>query len=221
MKLYPVMVNIEGKLSVVIGGGEVASRKVKDLLESGSRVKVVSPEFNGEILAAPDKFPGSVELVQRRYMKGDLDGAVMAFSATDDPQVNREIFLEAGSKNILINAVDDPANCSFYVPSFIRKGDLLFALSTSGSSPAMAARLRREMEQHIPENIDILLDRLKAAKDLLKTRQAFSGIASPERGAIMKRIVSDDVLLNELAACKDEGEIINFLQSVRQTAAEN
>lgn len=211
MKLYPVMVNIEGKPSVVIGGGDVAGRKVLDLLESGARVKVVSPVFNDRITRAAEDFKGSVELVQRKYINGDLDGAVMVFSATDDPAVNHEVFLEADSKNILINAVDDPPNCSFYVPSFIRKGDLLFALSTSGASPAMAARLRRELEEHIPENIDVLLHRLKTAKELLKNHHTFSGIASPERGVIMKKIVSDDTLLHKLAACKDEGDIISFL----------
>lgn len=211
MKLYPVMVNVEGKLAVVIGGGEVGGRKVMDLLESGARVKVVSPVFNNDITTAADEFTGSVELVTRKYMNGDLDGAVMVFSATDDPAVNHEVFLEADSKNILINAVDDPPNCSFYVPSFVRRGDLLFALSTSGASPAMAARLRRELEQHIPENIDVLLEKLKTAKNLLKSHRTFSGIASPERGVIMKKIVSDDSLLHKLSACSDDGEIISFL----------
>ena len=211
MKLYPVMVNIEDKAAVVIGGGEVAARKVKDLLESGATVKVVSPEFNDEIRELSENFAASVELVQRRYARGDLDSAVLVFSATDDPQVNHEVFLEADSKNVLINAVDDPPNCSFYVPSFVRKGELLFALSTSGASPAMAARLRREMEKNIPHNIDIMLEKLKEAKNLLKTHQTFSGIASPQRGVIMKRIVSDDALLHKLSSCKDEEEMMSFL----------
>lgn len=211
MKLYPVMVNIEGKLVVVIGGGDVAGRKVRDLAESGARIKVVSPAFNDETRESAATFAGSVELVQRKYIKGDLDGAVMVFSATDDALVNHEVFLEAESKNILINAVDDPPNCSFYVPSFTRKGDLIVALSTSGSSPAMAARLRRELEQHIPENIDVILEKLNAAKSLLKTHSAFAGVASPERGVIMKRIVSDDTLLDKLSACDDEEKIISFL----------
>jgi len=94
----------------------------------------------------------------------------------------------------------------------VRRGDLLFALSTSGASPAMAARLRRELERHIPENIDVLLNRLKSAKELLKNHHRFSGIASPERGVIMKKIVSDDTLLHKLDACKNENEIIDFLQ---------
>ncbi len=211
MKLYPVMVNIEGRLAVVIGGGEVAARKVMDLLESGAKVKVVSPEFHDEIVNASAEFAESIELVQRKYMNGDLNGAAMVFSATDDAKVNHEVFVEADSKNILINAVDDPPNCSFYVPSFLRKGDLLFALSTSGASPAMAARLRREMEKHIPENIDLVLEKLKSAKELLKTHKTFSGIASPERGKIMKHIVSDDALLHKLSACRDNGEIESFL----------
>ncbi|HQO39553.1 MAG TPA: bifunctional precorrin-2 dehydrogenase/sirohydrochlorin ferrochelatase [Spirochaetota bacterium] len=211
MKLYPVMINMTGKSAVIIGGGEVAARKLGDLLDSGARVKVVSPVFNDEIIAAAGEFPLSVELVNRKYIKGDLDSAMMVFSATNDPEVNHEVFLEAESANILINAVDDPPNCSFYVPSFVRRGDLLFSLSTGGASPAMAARLRRELEIHIPENIDLLLEKLKIARDLLKSHNTFSRVASPERGGIMKRIVSDDRLLHTLSACKDEDEIIRFL----------
>mgnify|MGYP001309702111 CR=1 FL=1 len=211
MKLYPVMLNIRGKLSVVVGGGEVAGRKVKDLLDSEARVKVISPEISDEIREMAARSMGGVELVERRYREGDLEAAAMVFSATDDPRVNHEVFLEADKKNILINAVDDPPNCSFFVPSFIRKGDLLFALSTGGASPAMAARLRREIENHIPENIDVMLDKLKTAKDILKTHKTFSGINSPARGAIMKRIVTDDALLHQLSECKDEDEIISFL----------
>ena len=126
MKLYPVMVNMEGRLAVVVGGGGVAARKVADLMDSGAKVKVVSPQINEEILSLFKDF-SDLEIVKREYEYGDLDGAALVFSATNDRSVNELVFMEAEGRNIFINAVDDPDNCSFYVPSFTRKGDFLFA----------------------------------------------------------------------------------------------
>lgn len=216
MKLYPVMVNMNGKPAVIIGGGEVAARKVSDLIESGALVKVVSPEFNEEIINSADLFEDRVVLIKRKYEKGDLSGAFLVFSATNDSKVNTDVFREAEENNILINAVDDPPNCSFYVPSFVRKGDLLFALSTAGASPAMAARLRREIEKHIPEDIDIILEKLKNARMLLKEEECFSCIDSSERGKILKKIVADDNLLESINSCSDD-EMIDFLLGVKNS----
>ncbi len=214
MKLYPVMVNMNGKSVVIIGGGEVAARKVADLLEAGAVVKVISPEFNDDIIKAADLYKDKVILLKRKYEKNDLNGAFIVFSATNDSAVNAGVFREAEESGILINAVDDPPNCSFYVPSFVRKGDLLFALSTGGASPAMAARLRREIEKHIPEDIETVLEKLKNARTLLKEEECFSCIDSPERGKILKKIVSDDKLLEDMNSCSDD-EMIEFLLGVK------
>lgn len=217
MKLYPVMINMNGKAAVVVGGGDVASRKVSDLVEAGAVVKVISPEFTAEITGAAEKSGGQVTLVKRKFSVEDLDGAFLVFSATDDPGVNSAVFREAEARKILINAVDDPPNCSFYVPSFVRKGDLLFALSTGGASPAMAARLRREIEKHIPENIETLLGKLNDARNVLKGNECFSCVDSGERGVILKKIVNDDTLLEEITRCADEDEIIDFLNGVKNS----
>ncbi len=216
MKLYPIMVNMNGKSAVIIGGGEVAARKVSDLLEAGALVKVISPEFHDEIIKTADLYSDRVSLVKRKYVKNDLEGAFLVFSATNDSAVNAEVFREAEERGILINAVDDPPNCSFYVPSFVRKGDLLFALSTSGASPAMAARLRREIEKHIPEDIDLILEKLKSARTLLKEDECFSCMESHERGKILKKIVSDDTLLESINSCSDD-EMIEFLLGVKNS----
>lgn len=207
---------MNNKPAVIIGGGEVAARKVLDLLEAGALVKVVSPEFTDEIIKSVDLYSGKVVLLKRKYEKNDLEGAYIVFSATNDSSVNAEVFREAEERGILINAVDDPPNCSFYVPSFVRKGDLLIALSTAGASPAMAARLRREIEKYIPENIDLILEKLKAARSLLKEDECFSCTESAERGSILKKIVSDDKLLEALNACSDE-EMIDFLLGVKDS----
>ena len=216
MKLYPVMLNMNGRLAVVIGGGGVAARKVTDLLDAGATVKVISPEFNTEIITLSEKHRGRLILIKKFYEKNDLSGAVLVFSATSDPAVNAAVFTEADTKNILINAVDDPPNCSFYVPSFTRKGDLLFSLSTGGTSPAMAARLRREIEKHIPSGIDQVLEKLNLARSILKENQTFSDITSTQRGSILKQIVNDDKLLEELRSCKDD-ELIEFLVTVKSS----
>lgn len=215
MNLYPIMVNMDGKPVVIIGGGEVAARKVSDLIKTGALIKVISPEFNAEIIRSEQSYSNGVTLVKRKYKKGDLDGAMIVFSATNDPKVNEDVFREAEDRKILINAVDDPPNCSFYVPSFVKRGDLLLALSTGGASPAMAARLRREIEKHIPENIELVLDKLKTVRKFLKEEECFSCIESPERGRILKMIVNNDALISEMNSCSDE-EMIDFLQRVKQ-----
>lgn len=148
MKYYPILLNIKDKLVAVIGGGEVALRKIKDLLDAEARIRVISPDMHEKILELADIHSNRMELVAREYKKGDLDGAGLAFSATNIGSVNKLVFEEAEDRNIFLNTVDDPPNCSFIIPSQVRRGDLILSLSTSGASPAMAARLRREIEKH-------------------------------------------------------------------------
>ncbi|PKL16291.1 MAG: siroheme synthase [Spirochaetae bacterium HGW-Spirochaetae-5] len=216
MKLYPIMVNMDSKPAVIIGGGEVAARKVLDLLEAGAFVKVVSPDFNDEILNAQKSYTDKLVLLKRKYEKNDLEGAYIVFSATNDSAVNTEVFREAEERGILINAVDDPPNCSFYVPSFVRKGDLIIALSTAGASPAMAARLRREIEKHIPEDIDLVLEKLKTARTLLKEDEFFNSLDSSGRGTILKKIVSEDKLIEAMNSCSDD-DMVDFLLGVKDS----
>ena len=212
MKLYPVMMNLEGRLTIVIGGGSVAARKIADLFEAGAVVKVISPEFASEVIDLKRMNPDRIELVNRCYVKGDLQGAVLVFSATDIREVNSSVFAEAEESGILVNAVDDPPNCSFYVPSFVRRGDLIFALSTSGASPAMAAKLRRMLEDMLPCEVDQILKVLRRGREILKTDESFRHIDTVCRGEILKKIVNDDALLDKLASCSCDNEIISFLK---------
>ena len=214
MKLYPVMLNMNARQAIVIGGGDVAARKVTDLLDAGATVKVVSPEFNSEILNLSEQYGERLILIKKVYEKNDLSGAMLVFSATNNSEVNAEVFREAEGKGILINAVDDPPNCSFYVPSFVRKGDLLFSLSTGGASPAMAARLRRDLEKHIPSGIELILEKLNLARTILKDDENFSGMSSSQRGSILKYIVNDDKLLEELKSYNND-ELAGFLGRVK------
>lgn len=212
MKLYPVMMNLENRLTLVIGGGSVAARKISDLLEAGAAVKVISPDFVPEVVEMSRMNSQRIELVQRKYIKGDLQGAVLVFSATDNRDVNAAVYAEAEELGILVNAVDDPPNCSFYVPSFVRRGDLIFSLSTSGASPAMAAKLRRMLEDVIPCEVDNMLKTLRRGREILKTDDSFSHMDTDCRGEILKKVVNDDELLEKLASCTCDSEIISFFK---------
>ncbi len=212
MNLYPVMMNLENRLAMVIGGGSVAARKISDLFEAGAVVRVISPEFVPEIIEMNRMNPNRIELVQRKYIKGDLQGAVLVFSATDNRDVNSSVYAEAEGMGILVNAVDDPPNCSFYVPSFVRRGDLIIALSTSGASPAMAGKLRRMLEDMIPCEVDNMLKVLRRGREILKTDESFRHMDTDCRGEMLKKVVNDDEMLEKLASCSCDSEIISFFK---------
>ncbi len=182
------MYKINGKRVVVIGGGQVAFRKVKDLTQAGAQVVVIAPDIHPELKEYASHNP--ITIINREYQKGDCAGATLVFSATNNPDINRKVFEEAVSLNIPINAVDDPDNSSFYVPSFFTRGSLLVAVSTGGASPAMAAKVRRLIEQSIPSNIEIMLDTMNAIRKILK--EDYSHITSSQRSALLKAIVTDD-----------------------------
>ena len=147
MAYYPIMVEVEDREVVVVGGGEVAARKVQGLVEAGARVRVVAPEVCERIARAVHQ--GAVEWVAKRFEPSDLAGAVLAVSAADSEEVNRAVAVAARDRGVLVNVVDRPQLCSFIVPSVLRRGRLVLAVSTSGASPAVAARLRRQLEEFI------------------------------------------------------------------------
>ncbi len=211
MKLYPVFVNIENRLAVIIGGGKVAFRKTKDLIESGARIKIISPEITSDIEDLIKDNHKSIEIIKRKYREGDIKGAFLVFAATGDTKVNKAVFNEAEENKIPVNAVDDPDNCSFYVPSMIRKGDLIVAVSTNGASPAMSAKLRAGFEKNLPENIEEILASLREARTVLKD---IGTLTHAERGEILKRIVNDDKLMKEFLSIKRRDHLITFFNCI-------
>ena len=144
MKYYPVNLNIHDRQCLVVGGGGVASRKVKSLLDCGAVVTVVSPAFT-EALETMAGHP-NVSLFQRPYRSGDLDGKFLVIGATDDMALNRRISADAESRQMLCNIADVPEVCNFILPSVIRQGDFVLTISTSGKSPAFAKHLRRQLQ---------------------------------------------------------------------------
>lgn len=140
---YPLFLNIEGRLCVVIGGGRVAERKVRGLLSASARVRVISPRITKGLLKLHEQ--GKVETALRPYRKGDLAGAALVVAATDSDDVNRKVREESAGLAIPLNVVDNPALCDFIVPSVVKKGPILIAISTSGSLPMLSKKLRQDI----------------------------------------------------------------------------
>lgn len=142
---YPIFLNINGRKCVVVGGGQVALRKVNALLEHGANVAVISSDPCQELCKLAER--GKVHLLSRDYTHGDLVDAVVAIAATDNGKTNEEVAREAKGRGILINVVDDPHLSDFIVPSYLRRGDVTIAVSTGGRSPALARKIRANLEK--------------------------------------------------------------------------
>jgi precorrin-2 dehydrogenase/sirohydrochlorin ferrochelatase len=156
MRYYPVFLDLKDKPVVVIGGGEVALRKVEGLLDAGAVVAVVSPQLHPELATLLQK--ERIRQIARDYRTGDLEGYSLAFVATDDRSANAAVATEGRERRIWVNAVDDIPNCDFIMPSIITRGDVVVAISTGGGSPAAARKIREEMEGFLTEEYALLLD---------------------------------------------------------------
>jgi siroheme synthase-like protein len=165
MSLFPMFVKLQGRLVVIVGGGKIAEGKISGLLAAGARVRVISPAIT----------PAFVEWVRERkiewlpkvFAPGDLLGAYLVIAATSAPGVSQAVFREAESCGILCNAVDDIEHCHFYYGAVVQRGDLQIAISTNGKSPALAQRLRQELEAQFGPEYELWLEWLGAARELL------------------------------------------------------
>jgi precorrin-2 dehydrogenase/sirohydrochlorin ferrochelatase len=143
---YPItLVDLANTPCLVVGGGEVAARKVSALREAGARPVVISPELCESLQRQVDE--GHIGAIQRHYQVGDLADVRLAIAATDDPATNEAVWREAQDTGCLVNVVDDPPRCNFYVPATVRRGALTLAVSTSGKSPLLARRIRKRLEE--------------------------------------------------------------------------
>lgn len=142
--MYPVNLVLEGKRCVVIGGGEVAARKARGLLDAGAVVTVICPEACGEVEALAQS--GKLNLVRREYTFGDLDGMAVALVATDDSELNELVAEDAREEKVPVNVADDPSKCDFTLPAVLRRKDVTVAVGTGGASPLLSAKLRDMIE---------------------------------------------------------------------------
>jgi precorrin-2 dehydrogenase/sirohydrochlorin ferrochelatase len=189
MKYYPVLLDLDDKLCVVVGGGRVAERKVRSLLQVGALVKVISPQLTQSLSRLKER--GKIIHSQRFYRSGDLHRAFLAIAATDDRRANERVFSQALRQKIPVNVVDDPAHSSFIVPSLVQKGDLLIAISTSGQSPALARALRQKLQKEIGAEYIYLLKLLGAVRKKILSLE----LGQKRNQVIFRKLAGKDLLL--------------------------
>jgi precorrin-2 dehydrogenase/sirohydrochlorin ferrochelatase len=151
MSLFPAFLKLKNRRCLVVGAGEIAWSKITSLLDAEAEVRVIATEARDEVhvLAAQ----GRIQLELRAYHPDDVAGNFLVIAATDEMAVNASVYRDAEEHSILCNAVDDPPNCDFYFGSIVRRGDLQVVISTNGESPALAQRLRREIDALLPHDL--------------------------------------------------------------------
>lgn len=169
MGYYPIFVELQDRRCVVIGGGQEAQRKVEGLLAAGGKVNVISPTLTDDLQRMVSE--GKIRWEQRDYREGDVEGYEVVMVATDDGAVNGAVSAEGRRRRVWVNAADDTKNCDFILPAVIRRGKIVVAASTSGTSPALARRLREELEAYLTEDMPALADLLAEVREELRARK--------------------------------------------------
>ena len=209
---YPICLDICGKRCVVIGGGKVALRKVKTLLEYGAIVEVVSPYFHPELseLAMANIIKGHL----KKYEPQDINDAFLVIAATGEEATNNEVADEARRHKILVNTVDKPESSDFIVPSYFRSGALTIAISTNGASPALSRKIRTNLEQSFGKDYASLTDLIKEVRSELRKK------AININGDGWQKALDLDLLIELLqSGQRDEAKAIlmHNLETVRTT----
>jgi len=168
MAYYPIFVELQDRRCLVIGGGREAQRKVDGLLAAGGNVTVISPDLTDDLQQMLRE--RRIVWDQREYREGDVEGYEVVMVATDDGAVNAEVAAEGKRRRVWVNAADDPKNCDFILPAVIRKGSITVAASTGGASPALARRLREELEAYLTDDMPALADLLSEVRAILRDR---------------------------------------------------
>ncbi|QGT99049.1 Precorrin-2 oxidase [Candidatus Syntrophocurvum alkaliphilum] len=186
--LFPIFLDLTNKKCVIIGGGKVAERKVNNLLAYGAKITIVSPEIEHGIKEKVDI--GLLTWHKRQFKDKDIKQAYMVYSATNDPVINKRVADLCLAAGILVNAVDDPPNCNFYVPSIVRRNSLVVAISTEGKSPLLAKKLREEFEQIITAEHGEFVDILGNLREIIKKEVK----DIEERKKLFESLVNSDIL---------------------------
>jgi precorrin-2 dehydrogenase/sirohydrochlorin ferrochelatase len=187
-RFYPILVDLQGKKALVVGGGKVAQRKIETLLEHGATVQVVAKELTVSLEEL--RRSGRLEFLGEEFSETFAEGVFVVFAATDDASLNRRVSRTAQQRGLLVNAVDQPADCNFIVPSVLSRGDLVIAVSTSGKSPAFARKVRVELERHFGEEYGSFLNLMgNLRKEVLGI-----GLPQEQNKTLFEQLVASDLL---------------------------
>ncbi len=144
---YPIYIQLHEQPCIVIGGGKIAEGKVDGLLAAEAKVTIVSPDLTSHLHTLVEQ--NQITHIARVYQPGDLTGAFLVICATDQTEINHQVWQEASANRQLVNVVDDTPRCNFIAPAILRKGDLTIAISTGGKAPALAVRLKERLQKQI------------------------------------------------------------------------
>jgi siroheme synthase-like protein len=164
---YPANFIVAGRRCVVVGAGRIAQRKIEGLLDAGADIEVVAPEAVDGVRALAEA--GRVRWSAREFVPADLDAAWLAITATSTPEVNRAVFVAGEARRVWVNAVDDPANCSFSLMSVVRQGDIVVTIGTNGRSPALATFLKDHVATEMGQEYATLLELLSEAREAIRS----------------------------------------------------
>jgi precorrin-2 dehydrogenase / sirohydrochlorin ferrochelatase len=181
-KLFPMFLKLSGRPCLVVGAGTIAESKIASLLEAGARVRVVAPEATPQVRSWAQS--NAIEWHRRPFQPDDLDGMFLIVAATSSTELHERIFAQATHRGVLCNIVDVPAFCDFYYPSVVQRGALQIAISTAGQSPALAQRLRKQLEDQFGPEYEEWLAQLGDAREKLR-----SSTMDPEE---LKRLLHEE-----------------------------
>lgn len=197
MSLLPIFVNLEGRQCLLVGAGNVALDKIGSLLKTGLRLRVIAPEALPQVRQLA--LEGKLELIDRAFEPSDVDGNFLVITATDSAEINHAVYREAAARNIPCNSVDDIPNCDFFFGSVVSRGALQIAISTTGESPALAQRLRREIDEQLPQDLGEWLRNLgELRREVLATHPS-----GEERKLLLHELAQRQICDSALCATKE------------------
>jgi uroporphyrin-III C-methyltransferase/precorrin-2 dehydrogenase/sirohydrochlorin ferrochelatase len=210
MSILPIFLKLEGRRCLLVGAGNVAFEKLGSLLKTGLRVRVVAPNARPEIQEFARE--GKLEWIRRAFEPADIDGNTLVIAATDLPAVNAAVYRESVKRGILANSVDDIPNCDFFFGSIVSRGDLQIAISTGGESPAVAQRLRREIDEQLPADLGTWLENLgELRREVLATHPR-----NEERKMLLHQLARREVC--ESASCPSR-QLAQFTSPAQEASA--
>jgi precorrin-2 dehydrogenase/sirohydrochlorin ferrochelatase len=200
MAKYPIYLELSGRRAVIIGAGAVAARKAQSLLDAGARLVIVAEHINDMLTALCQGT--NAKLIESRYSKDYLVGAVLAIAATNNRQLNKRIYNDCQELEILCNVVDEPELCDFFVPAVVKRGDLQIAVATEGDCPAYAGHVRKKLEQTFTDKHGQFLAELETLR-----KHIIKQVSDPtDRKSLLGQLVDDKSkqqprLRNDFARC--------------------
>jgi len=187
-RYYPILVDLKGRKALVVGGGKVAYRKIVTLLDHGASVEVIARDLDRPLAELVEK--GLIRKGGQEFCEDCLNGVFLVIAATSDAELNRRVAEKAQEKGLLVNAVDQPSDCNFIVPSILRRGDLVVSVSTSGKSPAFAKKIRRDLEERFGDEFESFLDVMGS----LRERVLSLGLSQEQNREVFEKLIASRLL---------------------------